>query len=350
MADTINHLDEFEHIVISLTYATDESKKLLDRPVRIVECKKKDGNDFSLWRKLYTLLNDLKPDVLHSYNLPTLEYQIVGALCGIPLRIHAEHGRDVSDPEGANKKYRLLRKLINLFVHQWVAVSQDLSNWLSQQLHISKGKITTIRNGVDTDHFKPRVDHGPSSRLENFASSDNLVIGTIGRLDAVKNQAILVDIFDEIKRHNPSISKRIKIAIIGDGPELETLSSKISDHQLEQVFWLPGARRNVSDLLNDFDLFVLPSIAEGIPITLLEAMASGLAVVASEVGGIPEVIEDGSCLVADPCDKTRFAELILRLLESPTLLKNAAEEARKRAVEHFSLGQMTSQYQALYQE
>jgi sugar transferase (PEP-CTERM/EpsH1 system associated) len=349
MADTINHLTEFKHVIIVLTSAVDESKSLLNKDIKIVELNKKDGNDFSVWRKLYTLFREIKPDVLHSYNLPTLEYQILAALCRIPSRIHAEHGRDISDPKGQNKKYRLLRKLVNPFVHHWLAVSKDLADWLTNDVQIPIKKVELIRNGVDTGQFKPTPPANADHRLEGFAGENDIIIGTIGRLDPVKNHPILIKLFKEIAQRDPVFSLRVKIAIVGSGSGLEGLAELIKQHGYDDHFWLPGARYNIAQLLNEFDLFILPSIAEGIPITLLEAMATGLPALATNVGGIPEVITDNRYLVDDPNDVQQFADKILSLLGSPTRALEAGDQSRERIVDQFSLHSMTGQYRRIYQ-
>jgi sugar transferase (PEP-CTERM/EpsH1 system associated) len=349
MTDTINHLPEFEHVVISLTYATEQSRQNFNRDVVIHELHKMPGNDLSVWKKLFSLFDSLNADVLHTYNLPTLEYQLLASLCRIPIRIHAEHGRDISDPAGKSTKYRILRKLLNPFIHQWVPVSKDLSHWLEHDIGINKRKIHLIKNGIDCDFFKPNNQKERSAELKKFASKEDIVIGTVGRLDPVKNQKVLIELFQELAIIAPELAKKLKIAIIGDGPLYKELKSTIIKCQLEQVIWLPGARYYIVELISSFDVFILPSIAEGIPMTVLEAMAIGKPVIASNVGGLPEIIINSTGVLVSPDNKEALTQSVLNLLKSKTKMEVMGRNARQHIKNNFSIENMINHYQKLYQ-
>ena len=349
MTATINGLpDHYQHIVISLTTISDEISAELNREVRLIALNKKGGHDLGIYWKIYRLLREIKPDILQSYNLPTIEYQFIAWLAGIKKRIHAEHGRDASDPEGKSKKYNRLRRWMRPFINHWIGVSADLQQWLDREIGVAPAKNHLITNGIDTKQFHPPEQKGRDLRLEGFASRDNIVIGTIGRLDPVKDQAALISALAHIRQQNPEMGQRIIIAIIGHGPLHEQLRLKIADLKLEQQVWLPGPRYDISRQLQDFDIFALPSIAEGIPITLLEAMATGLPVIASRVGGIPEVVieETGTLIPAQAPE--RLTEAIVRYMQSDTLREQHGTAAREQVIKHYSQIEMIKKYLTIY--
>ncbi len=348
MAETVNSLSEFTHIIIVLTEINKESKKLLNKNIEVIALSKKEGNGFYLWGKLFKLFFQIKPDILHSYNLPTLEYQLLGFLTRIPVRIHAEHGRYASDPEGTNKKYRLLRRIIDPFIHYWIPVSADLSEWLEYFISIPKEKIRLIYNGVDTDHFTPLEVDKNTLRLEGFATHQDIVLGTVGRLDPVKNQKILIETYNILVKKKPILIGHLKVVIIGSGPLEDELFQLINIQKLENEIWLPGARYNIRELLNSIDIFLLPSIAEGIPMTLLEAMSMKKPVIASAVGGIPEVLGNSAGVIVKPNDAEALAKSIMTQLENIKKCKEMGGKARKHIISNFSLTAMIEQYSKLY--
>jgi sugar transferase (PEP-CTERM/EpsH1 system associated) len=348
MADTINALPKYTHIIITLTQATAESRKLINDDIEIFEINKKEGNDFNSWKLLYKLLRKLKPQVLHSYNLPTLEYQLIGFICRIPLRIHAEHGRYASDPLGKSRKYRLYRKIMNPLIHFWVPVSMDLAEWLKHYISIPQSKIQLIYNGINTDYYAPDEKDNSGRYLESFSSADDIILGTIGRLDPVKNQKLLIEAFAYIIESRPQLKRRIKLAIIGSGPLKDQLSEQIRSLNLEKSVWLPGPRSDIKKLLSAFDMFILPSIAEGIPMTILEAMSMAKPVIASNVGGIPEIIKPGTGILVTSNNTKELSQAVLSLLDNMESCYRMGELARHHVLHNFSLKTMIEKYNNLY--
>jgi sugar transferase (PEP-CTERM/EpsH1 system associated) len=347
MIDTINSLTDYEHVVVALTEANKKSCDMLERPSKIYELHKKPGKDLSIWKKLFALFLQLKPRILHSYNLATLEYQLLAFMMRVPLRIHAEHGRDASDPEGINPKYRYLRKLVSPFIHNWVPVSHDLSIWLADFIAVPKAKIKLIYNGIDTDFFEPS-SHRDRQVFEGFALEHDIVVGTIGRLDPVKNQSIMIDAYQLVCEKKPSLKDSLKFAIIGSGPLADDLDTRIINAGLQDQIWLPGARYQIRELLDAMDIFILPSIAEGIPMTLLEAMSMEKPVIASNVGGIPEILDDDNGIMVAPRNASQLADAILFVIENhekSIIMRNCA---RQKIIGKFSLRKMIDQYSSLY--
>jgi sugar transferase (PEP-CTERM/EpsH1 system associated) len=347
MADTINHTPEYRHIVVSLTSATKESTSLINHPLTVLELNKKDGNDLTVWKKLYHIFLKYKPDILHSYNLSTLEYHVLACFMRISKRIHSEHGRDFSDPQGLNRKHRFLRQIVSPFVHYWVPVSCDIEEWLVKYIKVNPMKVILIHNGIDTDCYK-KVKINKSDVLGQYAKKNAIVIGSIGRLDPVKNHKKLIDAFYTIICQEESVDNNYILAIIGDGPLKQDLINQINKLGISDKVWLPGARYNIIELMNAFDIFCLPSLAEGIPITILEAMSTEKPIIATEVGGLPEIIDEGEGILIPPNDHLSLVNGITSLIKSEETRMKLGQKARKKVIENFSLKNMIIRYKKIY--
>jgi glycosyltransferase involved in cell wall biosynthesis len=183
----------------------------------------------------------------------------------------------------------------------------------------------------------------------DFASAENLVIGTVGRLETVKNQLTLVQAFLQLLDREPKARERLRLVIIGDGPLRMESTKLLKDANADRLAWLPGERDDVPAIMRFLDLFVLPSLREGISNTILEAMASGLPVVATRVGGNPELVEEGKTgLLIPPVNSIALAHAIRSYLLHPELLSIHGQAGRKRAEDCFSLEKMVSGYTGVY--
>ena len=202
----INRLpaEQFEHVLVSLTDISDFRQRITRSDVRFIELHKPPGHAVKLYPRIYRLLRELRPDVVHSCNLAALEIAPVAWLAGVPLRIHAEHGWDAHDPQGSNPRYRLLRKLYTPFVSHYVAVSADIDNYLSHAIGLPARRHSLIANGVDTDAFAPRDGASPAPHGCPFRPGEHWLVGTVGRLKTVKNQPLLAQAFVHLIRTWPA--------------------------------------------------------------------------------------------------------------------------------------------------
>nr|CRH08076.1 Putative GT4 [Candidatus Magnetococcus massalia] len=335
----------YRHSVIALTDHGAAAERLTHEDVTLHALNKRAGKDLAVWWRLYKLLRQLKPDVMHSCNLSALEGQGVAALAGVPLRIHAEHGRDSYDLDGSNAKYRLLRKLINPFIHHWVPVSHDLARWLTQSLAIAPNKVSPIINGVDLQRFNP--GYGVEARRRLLAVTgwprQSKLIVTVGRLWSVKDHSNLLQAAQLLQ--DPAA----RVIIVGDGPEQASLQQQIAQLELGGRVELLHGVEDVATLLPGADLFVLPSMAEGTPLTLLEAMAAGLPVVATGVGGVPDlVVVDETGLLVPPREAPALAAALNHYLEHPELLTSHGAAGRQRAEQHYGWPHVIAQYDQLF--
>jgi sugar transferase (PEP-CTERM/EpsH1 system associated) len=350
LINLINKLpsEKYVHSIICLKYASDFKKRIQRDDVVVYELNKSDGKDIQVYFKIWRLFRSLKPDIVHTRNLPTIDMLLPALLAGIKTLIHSEHGLDASELYGSHKKYNRLRWLSQFLVDTYICVSRDLVNWLTKQVNIPKDKVTLIYNGVDTEKFKPLKP--PSDILPTgFSHSDAFIIGTIGRLAQVKDQITLVKAFIKMLQQRPELRSKLRLVIAGEGQLRSEIESLLSSSGAEELAWLPGFYSNTADLLRCFDLFVLPSRREGISNTVLEAMASELPVVATDVGGNPEIIETGKTglLVASE-NPDILANTLLKYVDNPALVSQHGLAGRQSVVKLFSLKNMVDSYDRLY--
>jgi sugar transferase (PEP-CTERM/EpsH1 system associated) len=224
-----------------------------------------------------------------------------------------------------------------------VPVSADLQGWLKTVIGVPEQKNTLVPNGVDTAMFSPAAVTGRHFPPYCF------VIGTVGRVQEVKNHRGLVEAFIRLREKLPAERDRLRLAIIGDGACLPALRQQVADAGLTELVWLPGARNDIRDLMRTFSVFALSSIAEGTPVTILEAMATGLPIVATRVGGIPEVVQHGRTgMLAPAADTEALAEALAFYVEHPTRLAEDGKAARRMAEARFSIDATVAAYLNLY--
>jgi sugar transferase (PEP-CTERM/EpsH1 system associated) len=292
--------------------------------------------------RMARLFRTLQPDVVHTRNWTCIDAIVAARLAGVPIVIHGEHGREATDPEGRNAGRRRLRRLLGPLVTEFVTVSQDLARWLIEEVRIPAQKVCTIYNGVDTCRFSS--DGRDGARQALGIPDRSVAFGTVGRLDPVKDHVGLLKAFARMSAH-----PGILLYIVGDGPCHSEVEAAVRALGLTQRVRLLGDRPDVPELLPGFDVFVLPSLGEGMSNSILEAMATGLPVVATRVGGNPElVVHEGTGLLVEPRSIDSLATALSRYVGDPALRAAHGRAARKRAEREFGLPRMLSAYDDLY--
>jgi len=319
---------------------------LADRLPPDVECHciaKRPGIDIGAILKLVALLRRLRPSIVHSRNWGAFDAVPAARLARIPAIIHGEHGREAADPDGLDTRRNRLRRVFAPLVSRFVTVSFDLRRWLLTTVRLPAAKLVTIHNGVDVNRFVDgdRQAGRRALRLPPHA----VVVGAVGRLDPVKDHAGLLQAFALLRVDQ----RAAELVIVGDGPSRAALDRQIQELGLTGHVHLLGMRQDIPVLLRGFDAFVLPSLAEGISNTLLEAMASGLPVVATRVGGNPELVEHGVTGTLVPPSNPLVLATALRCYTEDAGLRAAHGDAgRRRALQHFTLDRMAQAYHDLY--
>lgn len=351
VVNLINHLprDAFRHAVISLTDVTDFRRRVARSDVQFIALSKPPGHAYRLYPRLYSLFRELKPAIVHSRNLAALETVVPAWAAGVPVRLHGEHGRDMLDLHGANRKYQWLRKVYRPFVTQYIALSRDLERYLVADVGVARERVTQIYNGVDALRFRP--GEGGRQAIEGcpFRDPGLWLVGTVGRMEPVKDPLNLVRAFVRALELAPSKRERMRLVLIGDGALYSGARAMLAGAGLADLAWLPGERNDVPDVLRGFDCFVLPSLGEGISNTILEAMATGLPVIATNVGGNGELVEAGSTGELVPAgDPHALAQPMLAYARDPAAARADGERGRARIEREFSLEAMLGRYRALY--
>jgi len=338
----------YRHAIVCLTEATDFRGRLQPE-IPIVMLRKREGQDLASHVRLWQTLREMRPHIVHTRNLPTLEYAFVAALAGVPGRVHGEHGRDVYDIDGSNRKYNILRRAIKPLIHRYITVSKDLAEWLTRTVGIPRVRIAQIYNGVDDRRFQPRKGASVALGPEGFLPADAFVIGTVGRMETVKNQLLLVRAFLRLLDLVPDARKRARLVIVGDGILREESLSLLRAAKAERLAWLPGERSDIPEIMRALNVFVLPSLAEGISNTILEAMASGLPIVATRVGGNPELVDAGETgQLVPPNDPEVMAKAFESYMLNPMQAFQHGQAGRKKIEAQFSMEAMITNYLSVY--
>lgn len=343
--------ERFHHILISLTECTGFQSRICNRSVEVFALHKRPGKDLGAYVRLWSRLLRLRPDIVYTHSLATLDVQLFALLAGVPGRIHGEHGQHSSGMIPGQPARTRLRKFAGPLVHHYTTVSGDLTRFLLGPVGIPPARVTQIYNGVDTERFHPRGKTGrPSLGGDGFLPGDAIVIGTVGRMEKIKDPITLVRAFLYLLDVEPALAPRLRLVLIGEGPLREECRQLLRKAGAEDLAWLPGERNDIPEILRGLDVFVLPSISEGTSNTILEAMATSLPVVATDVGGNPELVEAGKTgWMAPPADPQSMARAIAGYLKDPHTRTAHGDAGRSRVESRFSMRAMVENYIAVYQ-
>ena len=351
VVNLINHMppERFRHVVVALAQcAPDFCQRVQRADVEFISLHKPPGHGIKLYPRFYRLCRQLRPAIVHTRNLAALEFAVPAALAGVPARVHGEHGWDSSDPGGTQRKYQLLRRAYSPFVNRYVALSGQIESYLTERVGIAASRVERICNGVDTLRFQPASTRQAVAGSP-FEDSDLVIVGTVGRLQTVKDQLNLVRAV-AIARGQGEAGARLRLVIAGDGPQRAEVEAEVAASGIGDITWLAGARSDVPEVMRALDIFALPSQAEGISNTILEAMASGLPVVATDVGGNAELVAAGETGALVPAqDPHAMAQALLRYTADAALRQSHGTAGRQRVERSFSIDNMVERYTRLYQ-
>ena len=302
------------------------------------------GIDWPLVWKLSRKLKKIDADVVHSHNWSSFIYAVLAAnLAGVPA-IHGEHGKNPSEVDGDGKVKSWTKSMLGRRVRRVVTVSKAIAaEWGA--LGIPQDRIRWIHNGVDVERFRPRNDSAEQRRRFGLPQ-DGILIGSVGRLDALKNYQTAIEALALIPK-----APVCRLALLGEGVEGANLKRRAEELGVADRVFLLGRRSDPENFLAALDIFVLPSKTEGMSNVVLEAMASGLAVVCADLPSHREVLEEGKeGLLVLPCTAENLAAALTRLVAEPAQRRPIAEAAREKIVREFSLERMVTNYEKLYAE
>ena len=353
VVNLINRLppQSWRHAVLSLTEIdAGFASRVTRQGVRFIALHKGAGHAFPLYPRLFRLFRELRPTIVHTRNIAALEATVPAWAAAVPVRVHGEHGRDVDDLDGSSTKYQWIRRVFSPFVTRYVALSPDLETYLRERVGFAANRIEQIYNGVDTTRFRPPLSGRAAIEGCPFSDADDWLVGTIGRMETVKDPINLARAFVRAGQLDREARRRMRLVLVGDGrlrPEVEAF---LSEAGVRDLAWLAGERADVTGMLQGLDCFVLPSLAEGVSNTILEAMATGLPVVATHVGANGKLVEDGvTGRLVPPADSDALAHAMIDYFRNPSMARQHGRAGRQVVERRFSLERMVEDYHRLYE-
>lgn len=326
--------------LVCLEHKGDIAYQLADDNVQIITLNKTPGLHVSLATKIARLAKSLNVDVIHSHNSVPHFYAALAIpllLNRIPL-IHTKHGRDKPD----QSRKVLLNKISSFFTHTIVSVSNDASDVCRDIEGISSKKLAVIENGVD---LSPYIEIHRERQLKRMLGGEIRFIH-VGRLSHEKNQSLLLAAFALLLKHYPLAS----LTICGNGAQKTTLIEQTKQLTISNSIAFEGAVNDIPQRIASHDVFVLSSITEGLPLAIIEAMAGGLPVISTDVGGVREVLENNvNGYLVPSQDKQALFKALLAACANPLHLQNMGDTANIFIHANYSLTKMADKYLALYQ-
>lgn len=312
-------------------------------PVEVVG--RRAGLDVGCVRRLARLARQHRAALFHAHQYTPFFYARAPFWLGWrPPVLFTEHGRFY--PDLPNRKRMWFNRLFLRSCDRVVAVGRSVQRALVDNEGIPAERIDIIYNGVCLQQFAPDPQAREAVRQALGIAHDAPVAILVARLDPIKDHATAVQVAARVRQSRPDF----QLVVVGEGPQRPAIEAQISAAHLTGAVRLLGLRTDVPRLLAAADLFLLTSLSEGIPVTLIEAMGARLPVVATQVGGVPEVVADGQTgLLAPAGDAAALAAAVLRLLADPALARRMGEAGQARAAALFSQQAMHAAYARLYE-
>jgi glycosyltransferase involved in cell wall biosynthesis len=299
---------------------------------------KRPGIEPGVFVRMRAALRRLRPDVVHTHQIGSLFYGGPAARgTGVPLVVHTEHGRE---PYHGRLRTRLLGRLAGRFAARFYCLSADMARAVLAHRIVPRHKVQVIGNGIETRRFRDGGDR-TVVRQDLGIPADAVVFGTVGRLTEVKRPDLLLRAFAQVRMKVPASH----LLIVGDGPLRSELGGLATTLGLDGGVHFAGYQAQPERLYRAMDVFALTSRSEGIPQAVLEASAAGLPVIASRVGGVPEVVEDGQTgLLFEFGDVPALAAGLHALATNAALARRLSEAGRRRVEDRFDVGRMAEAY------
>ena len=298
----------------------------------------KPGLDPMLILRLARWMRSHRIELVHTHNRMALIYGAPAARLARAAVVHTKHG---NNPKGGTRL--LAGNLAARCVDAFVAVSPETAAFARKRSEVDERRLLVIPNGIELGRFHPAPVARERVRRELGIAAGAWVIGTVGRIAVEKNQALLV------RAAAPLLGQNTRLVIAGDGPLLPAVTELVRSLRIADFVHLLGARSDVPDVLNALDTFVLSSDTEGLPLVVLEAMATGVPVLSTRVGGVPTVLDDGETGFLIPIgDEAAIRDRMIRLRDDPAASRACGERGRAAAILRFSAARMQRDYLALY--
>lgn len=291
---------------------------------------------------LARLMREGRYDIVHSHNWATMLYGVVaGRLAHVPVVLHGEHGLNDDDRRGVSFKREAVATVIAHMATRVVAVNEFIKRQAQERWRLSHSRVVSIPNGVDLARFVP----GPRTRSEN----NEFVIGTVARFDPIKNLPCILRGFERFRQRNPSV--RARLVLVGDGPLRNDIQALAANLNCAQDVVFPGETKHPEDWYSRFDLYINGSFSEGMSNTILEGMACGLPILASDVPGNRAWLEEGiNALFFESDNPEDLSRCLKTFVGSPGLVRRMGEQNRRHVEDEYDNREFLSRYHSLYQQ
>ena len=347
LVNLIQRLDprHFEHTVCAIRKLGPNADRLPADRVQVT-CLEKQASDSSFQvPALARAIRDARPHIVHTRNWGAVEGVLAGRWVRNCAVVHSEHGLEADTSSNEPKRRIWFRRLAFEMANQVLSVSYQLRGLHAQRTGFPEHKIKVIHNGVDERRFSPNAAVRVQVRRELGLADDEFCIGCVGNLLPVKDHMTLLEAMGAVAASR----KFWRLLIIGEGSERGKLEAFVNAQGWAKQVSFLGSTSRVSDLLNAMDVYVLPSVMEGISNSLLEAMATALPVVATDVGGNPEVVVDRESGLLFQCRNSReLAGHLVSLGQDRERRVQLGEQAVRRVQKEFSIESMLEKYEQLY--
>jgi sugar transferase (PEP-CTERM/EpsH1 system associated) len=354
LVNLLRHLpgERYRHAIVCLRRPGDQrgdyGAGLREHGVDIVNLHQGESR-LMHYLRLWRVLRSLQPDLIHTRNRAGLPGQLVAALAGVRLSVHAEHTLEAARLGADGFRGKALRRLLRPLVDHFIAVSGELARWLVDTVGAEPARVSQIATGVDSVQFHPRLGPAAAVGPPDFMHDGVFVIGSLGRMDDAANHATLVEAFLRLIASPHPAHQRLRLMIVGDGPARAACLAMLNRAGAASRAWLPGARADIPQLLRAMDLFVLPSLVEDRANAILEAMASGLPVVATAVGANCELVHAGfTGILVPPMSAELLAAAVSDYCRIPEMAARHGARARSQVIARHSMPAMARDYLAVY--
>lgn len=335
--------DTFKVSVFCILEKGPLAEKLEDRNIDVFVTKPKYGIISNFYpRYLSNIFKEHKPHIVHSHSGCWLPVSIAARMAGVPVMIHTEHGRFSPD-----KRLVIMLDRIAIKKTDYLAcVSEDLAKYMVDVVGVPNDQLGVITNGIELNNQRPHWDTIKYPMRGQYGIPENArVLVTAGRLEQVKGHQYLIEAIQKVKKYFVNLF----LWILGDGSLKSDIENFVNCSGLSNFIFMPGNVFNVSDYLRESDIFVLSSLSEGTPMALLEAMATGLPIIATRVGGIPEILENGRAgILVDPGSSDAIGDAIKTVFEDDNLALSLGRAAYKLSLEKYGSKTMVNKYENLY--
>jgi glycosyltransferase involved in cell wall biosynthesis len=337
--------DRYNVIVAYMKGEGKLAKDFKDSGIRVFDLKMKNRIDARAIIYLYRLLKRENIKILHTHLIQAdICGFLAGKTAGVPVIISTRH-----NPDEFRKKFSIPVWLDGIFANhsdRIIAVSNAVKDFLIKHEKISPQKFAVIHNGIEPGEFI--FESGISGKKkESGISLSSPVAGCIGRFDEQKGHMCFLEAIPQILEYFPDA----KFIFVGEGPLRRKAERRSKELKIDRNVIFTGIRRDIPGILAIMDIFILPSIFEGFGIVLLEAMAAGKPVIASRVGGIPEIINHNlNGILVEPANSAEIAAAILNLLKEPAKMRRMGEAGREEVKKRFSADTMAKKIETLYNE